>query len=153
MDGERAGVQVNPTEEQAMQFALMLQAGLPASDAILYFIDSQDPAELAMVLRNWTKSRVVKRAMAKLESKPWQEMTLHERMEAALEQHYNGLAYLLKSSHYMEVSQADKAKLDTARGALESKLAGTAGKESPLDRFFSDLNSGKLKLANPPKLN
>lgn len=146
---------MKPTEEQALQFALMLSAGLPAAEAILYFIDTQDPAELAMILRNWTKSAALKRAMAQLEKKPWQEMTLQERMEAALNQHYNSLAYLLKSVNYIEASQTDKAKLDTARGALEAKLAGTAGKESPLDRFFSDLNSGKLKLAGgpAPKLN
>lgn len=146
---------MKPTDEQALQFAIMLQAGMPPSEAILYFVDTQDPAELAMILRNWTKSRAIKLALAKLQTKSWQEMTLMERINLALDQHYNGLAYLLYSQNYMEASQTDKAKLDTARGALEAKLAGTAGKESPLDRFFSDLNSGKLKLAGNPlgKLN
>lgn len=144
---------MKPTDEQALQFALMLQAGLPASEAILYFVETSDPAEMAMILRNWSKSAAVKRAMAKLMSKPWAEMSLAERMNAALDQHYNSLAYLLYSVNYIEASSSDKGKLDTARGALESKLAGTAGKESPLDRFFSDLNSGKLKLAGLPKLN
>lgn len=145
---------MKPTDEQALQFALMLQAGLPASEAILYFVDTQDPAELAMILRNWTKSSVVKKALAKLSKKPWQDMSLNERIDCALEQHYNTMAYLLYSINYIEASQTDKGKLDTARVALEQKRAGTAGKESPLDRFFSDLNSGKLKLSNPlPKLN
>jgi hypothetical protein len=146
---------MKPSEEQAMQFAIMLQAGLPASEAIIYFADTQDPAELAMVLKVWTQSTAVKRAMAKLMRKPWQELTLVERMETALDQHYNSLAYLLFSVNYIEATATDKQKLDTARQALEQKLAGTAGKASPLDQFFADLNAGKLKL-NPtalPKLN
>jgi hypothetical protein len=87
---------MNPTEEQALQFAVMISAGLPASEAILYFIDSEDPAELAMILKRWTRSKVVKRAMGKLNRKPWEEMSLDERMRAALDQHYNALLYAVQ---------------------------------------------------------
>ena len=140
---------MNPTDEQALQFAIMLQAGLPSSEALLYFIESEDPAELAMLLKRWTRSRAVKRAMASLTRKPWQEMTLEERMKAALDQHYNALAYLLFSNNYIEANSTDKGKLDTARAALESKLAGSAGKLDALSQFYDDINSGKLKLARP----
>lgn len=127
----------------------MLQAGLPASEAILYFIDTQDPSELAMVLRNWTRSSAVKRAMARLIKKPWQEMTLGERMETALEQHYNSLAYLLFSTNYSEAGSTEKQKLDTARSAIEAKLAGTAGKMSEMDRFLADVAAGKFAHLRP----
>jgi hypothetical protein len=137
---------MKPTEEQALQFAIMLAAGLPAAEAICYFVETDDPAEMAMVLRNWTRSTALKAAVGRLERKPWTEMTLPERMEAALNQHYNSLAYLLKSVNYIEASSTDKQKLDTARGALEAKLAGTAGATSPIDQFFADLNAGKLHL-------
>jgi hypothetical protein len=140
---------MNPTEEQALQFAVMISAGLPASEAILYFIDSEDPAELAMILKRWTRSKVVKRAMGKLNRKPWEEMSLDERMRAALDQHYNALAYMLFSNNYIEANSTDKQKLDTARGAIESKLAGTAGKLDALSQFYDDINSGKLKLNKP----
>jgi hypothetical protein len=137
---------MNPTEEQALQFAVMISAGLPASEAILYFIESEDPAELAMLLKRWTRSKAVKRALSSLHRKPWQDMTLDERMRAALEQHYNGLAYMLFSNNYLEANSTDKGKLDTARAAIESKLAGTAGKLDALSQFYDDVNSGKLKL-------
>lgn len=144
-----------PTDDQALQFAVMLQAGLPASEAIRYFTESDDPAELRTMTDRWSRSRAVARALTKLMKKPWQDMSLDERCRNALDLHYSQLAYLLRSSHYGEVGQADKAKLDTARQAIESKLAGMAGKTDALSRFFDDINTGRLKLgpaALMPKL-
>lgn len=135
-----------PTEEQALQFALMIQAGLPPSEAILYFVESEDPAYIGAILSKWQRSRAVKRAAAKLLQKPWQELTLEERIRLALDQTYAQMAYLLYSKHYGEVAPNDKAKLDTARQALEAKLAGTAGKTDALTQFFEDVRSGKLNL-------
>src|SRR5512138_630759 len=104
-----------PTDEQALQFAVMIQAGLPAGEAIRYFTDEADPAALNALTTQWQRSRAVRRAMATLMKKPWQDMTLDERCRYALDHHYSQLAYLLFSSHYGEVGQTDKAKLDTAR--------------------------------------
>ncbi len=140
---------MNPTEDQALQFAVMLQAGLPSSQAILYFVDTDDPAELAMMLRKWMRSKAVQSAISKLNRKPWQEMSLDERMRAALDQHYNALAFLLFSTNYIEANATDKQKLDTARAAIEAKLSGSAGKLDALSQFFDDLNTGKVKLAKP----
>lgn len=142
---------MNPTDEQALQFAIMLQAGLPAKEAILYFYEEEnDPVFIATALAKWTRSRAVKRAQLKLMRKPWQEMTTDERMHYALDQHYSSLAYVLFSANYLEASQSDKAKLDTARSAIEAKLAGTAGKVDSLTRFFDDVSSGKVKLLSKP---
>lgn len=134
-----------PDESAALQFAVMLQAGLPAAEAILYFTDETDPGVLRDLTSKWMRSRAVKKAMATLMSRPWQDMTLDERCRYALDHHYSQLAYILFSSHYGEVGQVDKAKLDTARQAIEAKLAGLAGKTDALSQFFADLNSGKLK--------
>jgi hypothetical protein len=141
-----------PSKEQAHQFAIMLRAGLPASEAILYFTDSEDPRELQELLGSWTRSRAVKVAMAELAGKAWTDLTLEEQIKNALDQHYRGLAYFLHSHHYAEVGDKDKAKLDTARTALEQKQAGTAGKGDALTRFFDDINTGRVKLS-VPKLN
>ena len=138
-----------PSEEQAKQFAVMLHAGLPPSEAITYFAESEDPKELADLTRKWQRSRLVGRALALLMTKPWTGMTLEERCRYALDQHYSQLAYLLYSQHYAEVAQSDKTKLDTARAAIESRLAGTAGKGDALSQFFDDLRTGKVKLAKP----
>jgi hypothetical protein len=58
-------------------------------------------------------------------------------------------SYMLFSNNYIEANSTDKQKLDTARGAIESKLAGTAGKLDALSQFYDDINSGKLKLNKP----
>lgn len=137
---------VLPTDEQALQFAIMLQAGLPAEQAIVYFLETDDPAEVAATLGRWQKSRAVQKATLALLGKSWQDMSLDERIKTALDQHYSALAYLLFSTNYVTVGQTDKGKLDTARVALEQKLAGTAGKGDALSRFFDDLNSGRVKL-------
>lgn len=136
-------------QDNAFQFAVMLQAGLPPTQAILYFAESDDPADLSAQVRKWMASRLVKTAMLKLMKKPWQEMTLDERCRTALDQHYSQLAYLLHSEHYGEASPADKAKLDTARQAIEAKLAGMAGKTDALSQFLLDMKEGRLKIAKP----
>jgi len=127
----------------------MLQAGLPPEQALTYFVDTNDPGEFAMVLRIWMKSRALRAAQKELLGKNWQEMSLDERIRCSLDQHYSALAWLLFSVNYSSASQVDKGKLDTARVALEAKLAGTAGKTDALSRFFDDLQAGKVKLGGP----
>lgn len=140
---------MTPDRDQARAFAIMIRAGLPASEAILYFTDSTDPRELQELLTTWMRSRAVKLALNELQGKAWTDMSLEEQIENALSQHYRGLAYFLHTHHYAEVGEKDKSKLDTARNALESKLAGTAGKGDALTRFFEDIQAGRLKLGVP----
>lgn len=139
-----------PTDDDALSFCIMLQAGLPADQAILYFTDDPDPANVALLLSRWLRCRAIKRAQQRLLGKPWQEMSLEERIDTGLTYHYNSLAYLLFSQNYSSVGPADKAKLDSARNALEQKKAGTAGKGDALSQFLDDLRTGKVKVAKPP---
>jgi hypothetical protein len=138
---------VKPTADSALQFAIMLRAGLPAQDAILYFADGvNDAAELSYMLQDWQKSPLVKKAMLTLMGKAWQDMSLDEQCKTALDQHYAGLAYFLFSHNYSEVGPSDQTKLNTARTALEARAAGTAGKGDALSIFFDDLRAGRVKL-------
>lgn len=139
----------NPSDEEAFQFAMLLQAGLPASEAITYFVETSDPAELGETLQKWLRSRAVKRSLLRLLKRPWHEMSLDEKIRHALDFHYASLAYFLFSHNYSEAGQADKAKADTARAALEAKVAGMAGKSDALSRFIEDLNAGRLSLRRP----
>lgn len=142
-----------PTDEEALQFCIMLQAGLPASAAILYFIPEDkrmDPSDIAAMLNLWQKARSVSKAQTALLGKSWQNMTLDERVKHALDHHYNTLAYLLFSTHYAEVGPTDKGKLDSARQALEAKMAGTSGQTSPMGQFLDDVKAGRIKLASVP---
>lgn len=139
-----------PSDEEALQFCVMLQAGLPAEQALLYFSDLDDPGELAVLCKKWLRSQSVARAQRQLMGKAWQDMTLDERCDKALEQHYASLAFLLFSTNYCTVGSQEKSKLDSAREALERKKAGTSGKGDALDRFMDDLRQGKLKLPAKP---
>ena len=139
-----------PDKNNALQFAIMLNAGLPARDAILYFAESDDPSTLAQQLNVWLRSKNVREALSTLQGKSWQQMSLKEKMTAALDQHYAGLAYFLYSNNYSDLGSQDKLKADTARTAIEAKVAGNAGKMSALDEFFADFKSGKLKLKTTP---
>lgn len=135
--------------ENALQFAIMLQAGLPAGEAILYFTDSDDPLEIQAQLRRWMNSAAVRKATATLMKKPWQQMSLDERCRYALDQHYSQMAYLLHSNHYGAAESTLKAKLDTARQAIEAKLAGMAGKTDALSQFLERLGAGNRRVGAP----
>lgn len=138
-----------PTPEEALAFCIMLEAGLPAEEAILYFLESDDRLEIAQTLKKWLRSRAVKEAQLSLSGKSWMEMNLEERIEAGLKQNYNAMAYLLYSQNYITADPMTKNKLDTARAALEAKKAGQAGQADPLSRFLNDLQSGKLSITKP----
>lgn len=140
------------TQEIAFQFAVMLTSGMPAEDAIRYFIPEDDPDPLGTAkttLSKWLRSTHVKQALKTLQGRSWQDMSGEERIKSALDLHYNQLAYFLYSHNYASLVGADKAKADTCRQALEAKLAGMAGKGDFLSRFFDDVQSGRVKLVPP----
>lgn len=141
-----------PSKEQAQQFAIMLSAGLPAEDAIVYFTDSTDPNELEEMLRSWLSSRAVKSAILALAGKPWNEMTIDEKIRSSLDFTYSSMAYFLLTHNYGSLGRDDKAKADSARAVLEAKLAGTSGRGDALSEFFADLRADKLKERIKPPL-
>lgn len=132
-----------PSKEQALQFAIMLQAGLPASDAIRFFVESEDPRELAEVMGRWLRSKALADAQVTLLGKSWQEMTLDEQVKTSLDYSHAGMAYFLFSRNYSEMGQSDQAKYNAARAALEARQAGTLGKSDPLSRFLEEFSTKK----------
>lgn len=137
-----------PSADEAQQFAVMLTAGMPPEEAILYFFEDKDNA-LAAIDR-WMKAKTVRSAITSLQGgKAWQTMTLDERIEFSLNKHYTELSYYLYSRNYVTLQGADKSKADTARVTLEVKKAGLAGKLEPLSQFWDDVKSGKVKLNTP----
>lgn len=142
----------SPTDEQAKAFVVMLRAGLPSEQAILYFCEGEDAAHVARTHQTWMRSKLVARAQRELLGKDWADMSLAEQIETALNQHYASQAYLLFSVNYITASGVEKGKLDTARQALEAKKAGTSGQMSALDRFFADVKTGTVKLGKPAAL-
>jgi hypothetical protein len=126
---------------EADQFALMLLSGAPVSDAIQYFCDPLTPEELqAEAIEQWPAQSDVLDALQRYTGgEAWHRMTDEQRLEVAIKKHYNEMSYFLWTVNYVEAAGADKLKADTCRVALETKLAGMAGQESPLARFYHDM--------------
>lgn len=136
------------TSDIARQYALMLGAGLPALEAIQYFYpDPLEPGEAQRLVREWARTREVQDAINLLQGKSWQAMSSDERIRFAIDKHYNELAYFLYSHNYAELSGSEKQKADTCRAALEAKIAGMAGKMGAIEQFWSDVQTGRVKLA------
>lgn len=141
-----------PDYQQAEQFCLMLQAGLPGSEAIRYFFpEIDDPAEFGRILKVWKHSKPVGQAWDRLQGKKWTSMSLDERIRTGLERTRAAMAYYLYSVNYAEANPSEKNKLDTARAALEAYVAGNAGKSTPLEDFLADMRAGKYKKLEPAK--
>jgi len=128
-------------EPEAEQFALMLLSGAPIRDAVGYFLDENSPEEVVMdAAEMWPGQDEVLIALEKYTGgQAWHKMSDQQRLEVALKKHYNEMAYFLWSSNYAEIDGKERLKADTCRSALEVKIAGMAGQDSPLSRFYSDM--------------
>ena len=127
----------------------MLQAGVPSKEAIMYFFE--DEAAAVHYHDRWMRSKFLKEEVNKLQGKAWQEISTDERISRAVDKHYNEMAWYLYSRNYVDLIGADRAKADTCRQALEVKLAGNAGKGTPIEQFWNDVRSGKLNILSSPK--
>ena len=125
----------------AEQFALMLLAGAPATHAVRYFLEEEATEDQVVgAAETWPSQPVVLEALRKYSGgESWHEMTTQQRLNLALEKHYNEMAYFLWTTSYVECDTQDRAKADTCRSALEVKMSGLAGQESPLARFYTDM--------------
>ena len=126
---------------EAREFAVMLLSGAPVADVVPYFwATTVDEAVLLACEELWPRQTEVVRAIQQLTGgEPWHQLTDEARWDLALTKHYNELAYVLWTTNYAEVEGPAKTKADTCRQAMEAKVAGMAGRESPLARFYHDL--------------
>lgn len=139
---------MNPSKEQALQFATILSSGIPGREAILYFLpeDSGETIDPNRMLEAWMRSKVVQKAIDTLQGRSWQDMTLDERLRLVRDKVYTEMAFYLYSNNYSELTGANKSKADTCRIAIEQKLAGTAGQLDPVERFMNDILAGRVRL-------
>lgn len=141
---------LSPDRLEALQFALMLGSGMPQVDVIAYFFPTLDPGELKVELNKWMGSPTVRSAILTQMGKAWQDMTLEERIQFSIDKHYSEMAYFLYSHNYAQLVGPDRQKADICRQALEAKIAGNAGKLGPIEAFWADIKSGRVKLAGLP---
>ena len=142
---------MRPTEEQAQQFALILSSGAPAREAIRYFLPSDAGEALSQLAvdqlaSRWLAEPEVEKQVNLLQGGEWSSMTATQRIQTAIDKHYVEMAYFLFSRNYVELTGPERSKADTCRVALEAKLAGTSGKLSAVEQFWSDVTSGRIKL-------
>lgn len=138
------------TKEIALQFALMVNSGMPPLEALAYFFPDLDPQTLAEQLRVWTRDPQYQEATLTLQGKAWQKMSLDERMKYSVDKHYAECAYFLYSHNYATLMGSDKQKADTCRVVLETRMAGNAGKNDPMSKWIADIASGSVKLPALP---
>ena len=128
---------------QAEQFAMILLSGAPISDAVSYLLPpTASDADRAAAVEGWPiQSEVLDAIQRYTGGEAWHQMEDSARMNIALKKHYNEMAYFLWTSNYTEMSGNEKLKADTCRIAIETKLAGMAGQDSPLARFYHNMLS------------
>ena len=144
---------MRPTTEQAKQFALILSSGAPAREAIRYFLPPDSGEALSQgamdqLASRWLADPDVELEVNRLQGGEWSGMTAEQRIRTAVEKHYVEMAYFLFSRNYVELTGPEKSKADTCRVALEAKLAGTSGKLSAVEQFWSDVTAGRIKLGS-----
>ncbi len=129
------------TADEAVAFAQIVLSGVPVPEAVQYFwTDPLTETELVQYEAAWPRQEAVIAAIdAVAGGAPWHRLTDPQRMGVALTKHYNELAYVLWTTNYAELAGAEKVRADTARTAIEAKLAGMAGRESPLATFYTEL--------------
>ena len=130
------------TKKEAELFVLMVLSGAPVPEVVRYFCDpSLTDAEL--VPGGYTPA--LSEVLAALETlsggAPWHQLKDDARLDVSLRKHYNEMAYFLWTTNYAEIGGSDKLKADTCRQSIEAKVAGMAGRESPLAQFYHDLLS------------
>lgn len=148
---EQPGQRHTLTRSQARDFARMLTAGLPATEAVLYFVAESEELSAEAITRlawTWQRSADVLAAIADLNGGAWVDLPEDRRLAVALDKHFAELAYYLYTTSFTTAAGAELGKLNTARQALRDKLAGGMDEDSPLARFMRDLIEGKT----PPQL-
>ena len=136
------------TKDLALQFALILSSGVPQLEAAQYVRPDLEGQDLKFELTHLLKDPNVSAAILHIQGKPWQEMSLSDRIQFAINKNYTEMAYFLYANNYNDLQGADRTKADVCRATLEAKLAGMAGKMGALESFWADVQSGKVKLIN-----
>jgi hypothetical protein len=129
------------TKREAKEFASIILSGAPVAEAVRYFVDEAVSEERLLEYEEaWPSQPAVMGALQQMTGgAPWNEMTDDQRLDVSLTKHYNEMAYFLWTTNYAEIGGSEKMKADTCRQSIEAKVAGMAGRESPLAQFYHDL--------------
>ena len=129
------------TTREAAQFASMVLSGAPAGEVVRYFWPANTSEDLLAASEDeWPmQPEVLEALQQQTGGMPWHQLSDDQRLDLSLKKHYNEMAYFLWTTNYAECGGSEKMKSDTCRQAIETKVAGMAGRESPLAQFYHDL--------------
>ena len=129
------------TKSEAAEFATMVLSGAPVAEIVRYFWDIEVPDEVLLGCEDqWpVQQEVVAAVRLQMGGDSWHRLTDAQRLDVSLRKHYNEMAYFLWTTNFAESEGGAKLKADTCRQAIEAKVAGMAGRESPLASFYHDL--------------
>lgn len=141
---------LDPTAEQAFEFARLLRGGVPQPDALAYVLGAVDDGVLARTLPRWLRARHVVDALATLNGGRWPALEPDKRLDIALDKHYAEMAHYLYTHDYESADGKEMRKLDSARESLERLRTGRMEQQSPFMRFLATLLKPKSETGTLP---
>lgn len=129
-----------PTPAQAAKFVKLLNAGVPALDAIRYVLPQIADADCDARLALWSTSTALADANAQTTGGAWEDLDPDVRIALALDKHHAELAYFLYTHRFDSSTDPSTArKMEEARTALAAQQKGNApADDSPWSRFVSE---------------
>lgn len=132
---------------QAAQFALMILAGVTAEVGASYFLTDPPAEVIKEAARKWPKQKEVTRELVRLQGgKDWLAMSPAERVQTALDKHYNEMAFYLYHNNYADLDGGKKSKADICRESLEARIASAGKVNDPVAALYQAMLDGKLPL-------
>lgn len=140
---------LKPTQEQARQYATIVEAGLPGEMALEVLFPEIEPAVRPEMARQWERLSSVR--AARFDAWQWATSGLPARVERALARGYGVLAAFIVTRGPMEKwSAEERNQFKFAMESLEKQAAGTAGKGDASSEFFRKVLAGEIKLGGQP---
>lgn len=125
-----------PTAEQAEALALLLWAGVSATEAIPFVAPVVDAATWPELVKRWPRAKPVLDARIRLQGGPWTALTDDQKRALAIQQAHRCQAWILASQHPSELTAQQANLWKDCLASLERVQAGTAGKADASTEFF-----------------
>lgn len=145
------------TRDVAEQFVKVLAAGVPATDALVYFAPehfaAQTPEQIATWQRQWLTSNIVIRAFNSFNGGAWEELDKDRRLELSVDKTLAELAYFLYTHNYQDCYGIELTKHDAARKDLMAyvKAKSSGDDDAPWIKAMREIIEGKIHENKPSR--
>lgn len=125
-----------PDAEQARFYAAAVEGGIEGPVALQALLPDQPVERLAALAERWDRTREVR--AARFDLREWMAKSTTDRIDFALQKSRNQMAAYLAVHNIATMKDAALTKALKFMDVLEKVVAGTAGKDDPLGKFFTD---------------